>query len=74
MFSAFTGETESLRFLPGVRVETNELVQDVNLHRSDLTKLIRGMNKLLYNAIKRRGNEIMQTGLNTLKPHRKLRG
>lgn len=33
--------------LPGVRVETRELVQDVNLHWSDLTKLISSVNKLL---------------------------
>lgn len=51
-------------------METRELVQDVNLHWSDLTKLIGSMNKLLYNAAKRRGNEMMQTVLQPLWPQK----
>lgn len=35
-------------------METDELVQDVNLHRSDLTKLICRVNKLLYNKEERK--------------------
>lgn len=37
------------RILPRMRVQTHQLVQDVNLHRSDLTKLIRCVNKFLWN-------------------------
>lgn len=44
---------ERRRFLPGLGVETNQLVQDVDLHGSDLTKLIRGVNKLLWKCKKR---------------------
>lgn len=43
-------------------METDELVQDVNLHRSDLTKLIGGIYKLLYNATKRKLNNAKQSG------------
>lgn len=38
---------ERCGFLPGLGVETNQLVQDVDLHGSDLTKSISGVNKLL---------------------------
>lgn len=33
--------------LPSLGVEARELIQDIDLHRSDLTKFICSMNKLL---------------------------
>lgn len=38
-----------------MRVQTRELVQDINLHRCDLTKLICSVNKLLWNKTETRG-------------------
>ena len=43
------------RFLPRGRVKPGELVQDVNLHRSDLAKPIGGVDKLLYRKTGGRG-------------------
>ncbi len=60
--------TQTFRILPGLRVEISELVQDVDLHWSDLAKLICSMSKLLCNAMKRRANEIMEI----VKSNRKL--
>lgn len=74
MLSVFTG-TDGL--LPGVRVETRELIQDVNLHRGDLTKLICSMNKLLCSEEKTLSNanrSSVNRSINTLKSNRKLRG
>lgn len=39
--------------LPRVRVEADELEQDVYLHWRDLTKLICGENKLLYDSVEK---------------------
>lgn len=38
-------------------MESRQLVQDVNLHWSDLSKLNGSMNKLLYNAPETRGDD-----------------
>lgn len=61
-------------------METSELVQDVDLHGSDLTELICSENELLYDAIKKRGHETTRAGLgldrslHTVRSNVKLRG
>lgn len=61
-------------------METGELVQDVDLHGSDLTELICSENELLYGAIKKRGHEATRAGLgldrslHTVRANVRLRG
>lgn len=42
------GKHDLTNILPSLGVEARELIQDIDLHRSDLTKLVCGMDKLLY--------------------------
>lgn len=56
------GKADELEALPRMRMETGELVQDVNLHGSNLTKLIGSLNKLPCVTVRARRSRVRHEG------------